>query len=72
MSNMNDYEVTIMNDTTGEVVKTMEERFYLVTLGLHEAIERRQYAEALLWRYELGFWLLACALVLDLAFWLYR
>jgi len=34
--------------------------------------DRRKYAEALLWRYKLGFWLMALALVIDLAAWMWR
>lgn len=67
---MNDLEIMAM-DSNGNIISDPEAQIKMVIAALCQQSEQRKYEEALLWRYELGFWLLALALVIDLARWLW-
>lgn len=74
MGRIKDLDVTIMNYnyTTGEVVESPEDQLALIVACLHGQVQRCQRLEELMRRYEIGFWLLALVLSIDLAWWLLR
>lgn len=68
---MNDLEIMAM-DSNGNIISDSEAQIKMVIAALCQQSEQRKQAEDQLWRYRLGFWLLALALLVDLACWLLR